>query len=191
MSIWWTKRPQNFCASCGYSWYPKGSNRAAKCPRCGSARVELAFEGCLRALLYLIASPFILVIIAFQLIYRTLVGSLRLLARIIPAFGRLISVVARKVPVVGRWIGTGASEIAEYTGPLRGVVAERATQLVKGLYSGLIFVLRWVYSVKDDLFGEGERDLNPFSLVSKLLVVVVFSAASIIMVINLMMRVVS
>jgi len=95
------------------------------------------------------------------------------------------------VPVVGRWIGTGASEIAEYTGPLRGVVAERATQLVKGLYSGLIFVLRWVYSVKDDLFGEGERDLNPFSLVSKLLVVVVFSAASIIMVINLMMRVVS
>jgi hypothetical protein len=45
--------------------------------------------------------------------------------------------------------------------------------------------------VKDDLFGEGERDLNPLSLVSKLLVVVVFSAASIIMVINLMMRIVS
>jgi len=97
-----------------------------------------------------------------------LAGSLRLLARIIPAFGRLISVVARNVPV-----------------------AERATQLVKGLYSGLLFVLRWVYSVKDDLFGEGERDLNPLSLVSKLLVVVVFSAASIIMVINLMMRIVS
>ena len=168
MSIRWTKRPQNFCASCGYSWYPKGSNRAAKCPRCGSARVELAFEGCLRALLYLIASPFILVMIACQLVYRTLAGSLRLLARIIPAFGRLISVVACKVPV-----------------------AERATQLVKGLYSGLLFVLRWVYSVKDDLFGEGERDLNPLSLVSKLLVVVVFSAASIIMVINLMMRIVS
>ncbi len=40
----WTKRPQNYCGSCGYSWYPRGSNRSAGCPRCGSRHVKLGVE---------------------------------------------------------------------------------------------------------------------------------------------------
>jgi hypothetical protein len=30
-----TKRPQLQCFSCGYTWYPRGSNRSRKCPACG------------------------------------------------------------------------------------------------------------------------------------------------------------
>src|SRR5436309_385556 len=60
VSVRWTKRPQNVCRSCGYSWYPRGKNVSAQCPRCGSPEVELAIEALLRAVGYLIAAPFIL-----------------------------------------------------------------------------------------------------------------------------------
>ena len=32
----WTKRPQNHCKTCGYTWYPRGKSISHKCPRCGS-----------------------------------------------------------------------------------------------------------------------------------------------------------
>ena len=36
-----TKRPQNFCAKCRNSWFPKGKDISLKCPNCGSAETEL------------------------------------------------------------------------------------------------------------------------------------------------------
>jgi RNA polymerase subunit RPABC4/transcription elongation factor Spt4 len=35
-----TKRPQNKCKSCGYTWYPRGKHISNKCPNCGSADVS-------------------------------------------------------------------------------------------------------------------------------------------------------
>jgi hypothetical protein len=171
MGVRWTKRPQNFCGACGYSWYPKGKNRAAQCPRCGSPQVELAFEGCLRALFYLVASPLILVIIVFQLLVRFLAGAAKILAR--------------AVPVVGRWTGRRATTIAEWSAPLRGAVFARAARLAKSLHSHILFIIRWVVSVKEDLFGTAEREINPLSLVSKLLVIVALSTTSLIILISI------
>lgn len=35
-----TKRPQNKCKSCGYTWYPRGKYLSIKCPNCGSSKVS-------------------------------------------------------------------------------------------------------------------------------------------------------
>jgi hypothetical protein len=35
----WTKRPQNYCLWCGYSWYPRGKDLSYQCPRCFSTGV--------------------------------------------------------------------------------------------------------------------------------------------------------
>jgi hypothetical protein len=36
-----TKRPQNFCMNCWYTWYPRGKYVSRECPWCGSRRVEV------------------------------------------------------------------------------------------------------------------------------------------------------
>ena len=41
-----TKRSQNRCKDCGYTWYPKGSHLSRKCPSCGSKNVTFAGCGC-------------------------------------------------------------------------------------------------------------------------------------------------
>lgn len=33
-----TKRPLNHCWKCSHTWYPRGSNYSAKCPKCNSFR---------------------------------------------------------------------------------------------------------------------------------------------------------
>ena len=35
-----TKRPQNQCYSCGYSWYPRGKDKSSRCPECGGHEIE-------------------------------------------------------------------------------------------------------------------------------------------------------
>ncbi|MFM0336829.1 hypothetical protein [Paraburkholderia fungorum] len=40
-----TKRPLNRCASCGKTWYPRGSNLSSRCPKCGSGKTKLAGLG--------------------------------------------------------------------------------------------------------------------------------------------------
>ncbi len=35
-----TKRPQNRCPECSYTWYPRGKNVSLKCPKCGSGNVK-------------------------------------------------------------------------------------------------------------------------------------------------------
>lgn len=34
-----TKRPENECRTCGRTWYPRGSDYSANCPKCGSVEV--------------------------------------------------------------------------------------------------------------------------------------------------------
>jgi hypothetical protein len=41
-----TKRPQNFCKKCGYSWYPRGKSLSPKCPHCGSTHTAFGCGGC-------------------------------------------------------------------------------------------------------------------------------------------------
>ncbi|WP_157210774.1 hypothetical protein [Verrucomicrobium spinosum] len=42
-----TKRAQNRCKDCGYTWYPKGKNLSRRCPSCGGSNVTYAGCGCL------------------------------------------------------------------------------------------------------------------------------------------------
>lgn len=41
-----TKRPQNVCKDCGYTWFPRGSNLSRRCPGCGSGRIRVSYAGC-------------------------------------------------------------------------------------------------------------------------------------------------
>lgn len=36
-----TKRPQNICEDCKYTWYPRGKDVSPKCPRCGSTNTKV------------------------------------------------------------------------------------------------------------------------------------------------------
>ncbi len=40
-----TKRSQNKCKKCGYTWYPRGKSISLKCPACGSSEVKYAGGG--------------------------------------------------------------------------------------------------------------------------------------------------
>lgn len=40
-----TKRLQNKCKKCGYTWYPRGKHISLKCPSCGSSDVGFAGPG--------------------------------------------------------------------------------------------------------------------------------------------------
>ncbi len=40
-----TKRFQNGCKRCGYTWYPRGHNLSRSCPNCGSADVGFDLAG--------------------------------------------------------------------------------------------------------------------------------------------------
>lgn len=40
-----TKRSQNKCKKCGYTWYPRGKSISLKCPGCGSSEVGFAGGG--------------------------------------------------------------------------------------------------------------------------------------------------
>ncbi|MDR6924804.1 cell envelope integrity protein TolA [Pseudomonas sp. BE134] len=36
-----TKRPQNKCEDCFYTWYPRGKQRSLKCPNCGERNISI------------------------------------------------------------------------------------------------------------------------------------------------------
>ncbi len=36
-----TKRPQNKCEDCSYTWYPRGKHQSLKCPSCGGRNVSV------------------------------------------------------------------------------------------------------------------------------------------------------
>lgn len=48
-----TKRPQNRCKSCGYTWYPRGKSLSPKCPNCGSGETRIVGTGLIAGLIML------------------------------------------------------------------------------------------------------------------------------------------
>lgn len=42
-----TKRPQNRCGACGYTWFPRGKNLSPQCPKCGSGKTKVVGVGVL------------------------------------------------------------------------------------------------------------------------------------------------
>lgn len=51
-----TKRPQNVCKSCGYTWYPRGKSVSLKCPKCGGGKVSIAGGGLFAGILLVIGA---------------------------------------------------------------------------------------------------------------------------------------
>jgi hypothetical protein len=153
-------------------WHPRGENRSANCPQCGSDSVELEIEGCLRALRALIVLPFVLLLIFIRSLVR----------------------------LFKRWIGSGATgstkpngsgahELAQGSSPANDPLMELESRLSKESWHALGFAARWVASVKDDLRGGAAREVNPVSMVSKLLVFTAACSVSIIVLINLVLLV--
>jgi hypothetical protein len=66
-------------------------------------------------------------------------------------------------------------------------IRRSALQFGRGVYSAVTFVVRWVASVKDDLQGEKERNVNPALLIVKLMSIATVSVVLIILLIKLML----
>jgi len=56
------QRPQNICKTCHYTWYPRGKNISHRCPRCGSTRTEMRYEGLIIAAVLILVFLIILLI---------------------------------------------------------------------------------------------------------------------------------
>ncbi|AXV83330.1 hypothetical protein CJO92_17070 (plasmid) [Ralstonia solanacearum] len=51
-----TKRPQNVCKNCGYTWYPRGKSVSLKCPKCGSGKVSISGGGLLAGIIVVVGA---------------------------------------------------------------------------------------------------------------------------------------
>jgi hypothetical protein len=192
MSIRWTKRPENHCSSCGNSWYPRGKERSDQCPRCGSTEVLLPLDGCLQAIWALISFPFVLALLAVRLLIAVIILPLRIVAALLRIVGLGI---ARVAPVLGRGIGAGAigtTRLAKVSFPALKALTEGVLSRVgKSCFSSGLFVWRWIASAKEDLYGDADREVNPISLVAKLLAFTVASSLALIAIINVSLVMIS
>lgn len=193
MTIRWTKRPQNTCRTCHNTWYPRGKSLSDRCPRCGSPEVEFIYSGCLRAIFYLLASPFILIGFLLQAIVTAVIF---LVSGVASVLWSLVRLVARTVTGSARAGGTAVKWSADKAVPVGGWLVDRSRPLLskagewlrvagRHAIAGIVFVARWVASAKNDLLGEGEREVNPISLIAKLLTFVLVSIVAIVLVIKL------
>ncbi len=69
----------------------------------------------------------------------------------------------------------------------RPLLVKAGLRMRRGSYlavAGASFLARWVASAKEDLLGDTDRDVNPLSLIAKLLALAVTSTAVIIVAIN-------
>jgi hypothetical protein len=177
--VQWTKRPLNHCRACGYTWYPRGHNVSACCPRCGGPEVELALIGCLRALFYLVAAPWIL---AGLLVWEVLRGLWTL-------GGLLGWLFLRGLRALGVGVSITVHEATERSRPARSAVWEATrgwiAEIARRCFAGIAFGLSWIASAKDDLFAGEDRPVNPVALFVKLLLFTVCTTALIIITINL------
>lgn len=194
MSRRWTKRPQNHCRSCGNFWYPRGKSRSDRCPRCGSEAVELGLEGCIRAIIFLIASPFLLVWFVVQ----TAAYLFFFIANIVAmAVSWLIQTTFRLA--VGGTIagGTAAHWSARKAAPASNWLLEQARPLLAKsgrlllelghrLVLGILYTSKWVASAKEDVLDDEDREVNPITLLSKLLTFVVLVGIFAILVLKLL-----
>lgn len=61
----YTKRPQNRCSECGYTWYPRGKNLSRWCPYCGSRNTDFDFSDLYTGCGMIVLGIFLLVIVFF------------------------------------------------------------------------------------------------------------------------------
>lgn len=56
-----SKRPQNRCSTCKYTWHPRGKEKSLRCPKCGAETIEvpLAWLAPIRFLFGLVAVVFV------------------------------------------------------------------------------------------------------------------------------------
>jgi hypothetical protein len=109
----------------------------------------------LRAIGYLIAAPFVIIALLVQL---------------------LIPVVRKG----GKLVGIGASKLAEQSKPVRNAATRGGTAFGKHCLSGILFGVRWLASVKDDLSPKEDQEVNPVGLIAKLFVIIGTSTLAII-----------
>ena len=55
-----TKRPQNMCYNCWYTWYPRGKYISRVCPNCGSRSTGLDMSGIVLLVILLVILFFLL-----------------------------------------------------------------------------------------------------------------------------------
>lgn len=73
-----TKRTQNRCSNCGYTWFPRGKGLSKKCPQCGASSIDY-HGGCLFLLLYSSLKSIATVVgLLFMLFYRSIAAVPRL-----------------------------------------------------------------------------------------------------------------
>jgi hypothetical protein len=84
-----------------------------------------------------------------------------------------------------RHAGSGASQALKRSSPVMDAAIALASRMAKEALSAGTFAAKWVASVKDDFSGDQAREINPASLVAKLLVIALASTLSIIVAINL------
>ena len=176
----WTKRPQNACRRCNYTWYPRGKHVSHSCPRCGSREVELASAALFRAIGEMVVALFLVCKV------------------LIVALAALVVWVVRRVSGWVRgaraWFASrAASRRVSPAAPLGGShprLPPPAT-LPSGKRSAapgwmartwsrtrdsFARFVAWVASVNDDLTGVNDNP-HPLGIIAKLLVILVFAGA--------------
>jgi hypothetical protein len=188
MSIRFTKRPQNFCSSCGYSWYPRGKSVSAACPRCGSEGVTTLLGALLNVLFALLTLPLLPIALLVRLATALIALLVRLATALIaPTLSLGGRAATQAAPAVGHAIASLVTRLARAAYAAERPIASLVTRLARAAYAAAAFSVKWVASARDDLYAEGDHEVNPTVLVAKLLVFFAASAGSLILAINLVL----
>jgi hypothetical protein len=86
---------------------------------------------------------------------------------------------------VARATGTAAGDAYETSQPVLGKLAEWVALGGRKAGSAFLMVARWALSAKDDVLSEGDHDVNPVSLIAKLLTIVLSLFLVAVLVINI------
>ncbi|MDD5668537.1 MAG: hypothetical protein PHE58_00690 [Candidatus Omnitrophica bacterium] len=67
----YTKRPQNCCSSCGYTWYPRGHEVSTNCPRCGAEKtynLDAAIQAFQTKVILIVLGSLCIIFIAYYIV---------------------------------------------------------------------------------------------------------------------------
>jgi len=155
---------------------------------CSTATPAQPSLGCPRALGYLLALPVLPLILAVRLAN----GIFTLLLRLGVVILRLLATAVSWItPSLARRIGGGADVLSKLAMPVLTVAGELGSWIRKGAYSATTSVVGWLASVKDDLQGKEDREVNPVWLIAKLVVIASVSGVLIILLIKVILLAVS
>jgi hypothetical protein len=146
----------------------------------------------LRALFYLVFSPFLLVAFLAKLVIGAVIFVLSSIGSLTWALIQFAySVVTGGVQASGmaaRWSAKKAMPVGgwlyEQSKPLFAKLGKWLSIAGRHVRVGAIYFVRWIASAKNDVLGEGDREVNPISLVAKLVIFVLVCIAVIVLVIE-------